>query len=113
MDIRFNADTDYRIVCSFCGFECVHQGYALNFEGVRYVDGRPVTAPMLIHPAVGDLLVIPFWCEDGCKWLLCLRQHKGFTFIETERLPDDVGEMSTKADAMSALSRLKTTQVCA
>jgi hypothetical protein len=25
----------------------------------------------------GDLLEIPFDCENGCKWFLCLGFHKG------------------------------------
>jgi len=67
----FSEQNTHVIVCPVCGFDYNHfdspeeddgeDGYQADWEGR------------------GDLIKIPFWCECGSRWELCLGFHKGNT----------------------------------
>jgi hypothetical protein len=71
--IRCMFGNDENLVCPFCKFEYVH------FGTPRYISGNDDYSAKEIYDigVKGDVIVIPFYCEDGHNWVVILGEHKG------------------------------------
>lgn len=77
---------EQQILCPLCGCEYVHL-----IGPVEHRHSDDYTA----NPKVrGNVIVMPGWCEEECKFLLFLGFHKGYTHLWGEErrygLPEDV-----------------------
>jgi hypothetical protein len=61
------------VACPVCGFDYNHAGTP------EVLDGEDNYATKL-GPR-GNVIRIPFWCEDGHHWVLLIGQHKGREFM--------------------------------
>jgi hypothetical protein len=63
----------YGLVCPFCGFNYNHEGAPQVRHGRdHYVTQLGVR---------GDVIVLPFECEQGHRWALCFGYHKGNIYV--------------------------------
>lgn len=83
---------DRFIECPYCkdnnGY--VHLGLPKHISGKDNYEGSKIYD----IGVRGDVLVIPFWCEGGHRWVLVLGEHKGniiykVVLTDFESLEDD------------------------
>jgi hypothetical protein len=67
----FDGEAYDLLLCPSCGGACTHGGTPAVVPGNDNYD-----APWAGR---GDLIIVPFSCEDGCKFEICFGQHKGNT----------------------------------
>lgn len=93
--------------CAVCGEpHGIHHGEPISYSG-----RNSYASPASVR---GDCIVIPFFCEFGCKWLLLIGQHKGMTLMEMEEIttpalverPGPLTEDQIE-EALVAMGRLK------
>jgi len=85
-------EMNWQVMCPVCRFEYVHMSYQfgllLNETGDGLVKPRVHTNIERVRgkdnyeawEGRGDLIRIPFNCEEGHSWDLCFGEHKGMTF---------------------------------
>jgi|TARA_R100001530_G_scaffold118890_1_gene86027 hypothetical protein len=90
-------EMNWQVMCPVCRFEYVHMSQII--ERVRGKDNYEA------WEGRGDLIRIPFNCEEGHSWDLCFGEHKGMTFAfldgfaPTKNHRDDVDEECPKCGA--------------
>ena len=90
-------EMNWHVKCPVCRFEYVHMSQII--EHVRGKDNYEA------WEGRGDLIRIPFNCEEGHSWDLCFGEHKGMTFAfldgfaPTKNHRDDVDEECPKCGA--------------
>ena len=90
-------EMNWQVMCPVCRFEYVHMSQII--EHVRGKDNYEA------WEGRGDLIRIPFNCEEGHSWDLCFGEHKGMTFAfldgfaPTKNHRDDVDEECPKCGA--------------
>ena len=68
-------EMNWQVMCPVCRFEYVHMSRRRQIiEHVRGKDNYEA------WEGRGDLIRIPFNCEEGHSWDLCFGEHKGMTF---------------------------------
>ena len=61
------------IRCPVCNFEYNHIGTPIVEKGNDNYESSSGLR--------GDMLIIPFRCEENHEWSICFPHHKGYTFI--------------------------------
>ena len=93
-------EMNWQVMCPVCRFEYVHMSRRRQIiEHVRGKDNYEA------WEGRGDLIRIPFNCEEGHSWDLCFGEHKGMTFAflggfaPTQNHRDDIDEECPKCGA--------------
>ncbi len=79
-----NDSNDFHLYCP-CGCECVHP-----FSNSRVTAGQ--NSFQASSRVRGDVIRLPFWCEESCTFILTVGFHKGTTVVWVENhQPDSAG----------------------
>jgi hypothetical protein len=85
------------MLCPVCGFHCTHlTACTVNQLGeVTTIRGTGTTMHVLpASPARGSRIDIEAYCEEGHRFTITLRFHKGSVYVTTTRLQDCPLELS-------------------